>query len=67
MAKTTNEKIIENLDEVLGDLEDLIQARITENNTVGTKQGIMHKQYTHVYMYYRSKVWEARELINKLR
>ena len=59
-------KVVEDLVDVLDDLEKLMQDRITENNTTAARQGIMHKQHTHVYMYYRSLVWKAQRLAQKL-
>jgi len=59
-------KTVEDLVDVLDDLEKLMQDRIYENNTVGIKQGIMCKQHTHAYLYYRSLVWKAQRLAEKL-
>jgi len=60
-------KTVEDLQDVLNDLDQLMQDRINENNTTGTRQGIMCKQHTHTYMYYRDKVWEAQRLVGKLK
>ena len=57
---------LEDLREVLEVIEELIQDRITENNTVATKHGIMHKQHTHTYMYYRSLIWKAQKIAKSL-
>ena len=63
----TQKRKLTDLCDVLEDLELLMQDRIVENNTVAVKQGIMHKQHTHAYLYYRSLVWEAQKIAGSLK
>jgi len=65
-APKTQKKKLVDLCEVLEDLEKLMQDRIYENNTTAAKQGLMYKQHTLTYMYYRSLIWKAQKLAGSL-
>ncbi len=65
-APKMQKKKLVDLCDVLESLETLMQDRITENNTTATRIGVMHKQHTHTYMYYRSLVWEAQRIAGSI-
>ena len=59
MAKTNSVKLTEAY-EAIEKLEQLLDERIIEMNTVGKLRPELHKQATHCYCYYREILWDAK-------
>ena len=65
MSKDVRKGKLGDLCDILKLLEELIQARVTENTTVAKKLGMTQEQHTQLYRYYRSLVWKAQEIAEK--